>query len=323
MALPSSLSSNLKLPLIASPLFIISSKELVVEQCKAGVIGAFPSLNARGKGEFEKWLQYIIAELKAHDNEHPDNPSAPYAVNLIVHHTNPRVEEDLALCVKYEVPIIITSLGAREDLNEAIHSYGGITLHDIINNTFAKKAIAKGADGLIAVATGAGGHAGTISPIALIQEIRQWFDGPLLLSGCMSTGQGILSALAMGADMAYMGSAFIATEEANAVDNYKKMITDYGASDITYTSAITGVAGNYLTPSIEQAGLDPKNLPDGDPSQLSKLTASESEIKAWKNIWGCGQGIGTVNEVVKVSELVTRLIIEFELAQQLLQEKLA
>ena len=312
---------QLRIPLVASPMFIVSSKELVVAQCKAGIVGSFPSLNARGEGEFEQWLQFIIKELDEYNQANPEQPAAPYAVNLIVHRTNPRVEEDLELCVKYKVPIVITSLGAREDVNEAVHSYGGVTFHDIINNTFAKKAIAKGADGIIAVAAGAGGHAGTLSPFALIQEIREWFDGPLLLSGCMSTGSAILGALAMGADMAYMGSAFIASEEANAVEDYKKMITECGADDITYTSAISGVYGNYLTPSIVGAGLDPAELPEGDPSQLSKLSETESDTKAWKNIWGSGQGIGPVKRVLTAADRVQKLSDEFEAAKQALAGK--
>ena len=325
MALPDILKNNIRLPIIASPMFIVSGTELVLEQCKAGVIGSFPSLNARGEGEFERWLQHLNEELDKHNQANPNKPAAPYAVNLIVHKTNPRVEEDLELCVKYKVPIIITSLGAREDVNEAVHSYGGITLHDIISNEFAKKAISKGADGVIAVAAGAGGHAGTLSPIALVQEIREWFDGPLLLSGCMSTGKAILSAQAMGADMGYMGSAFIATKEANAVDGYKEMITQSDANDIAYSSAFTGVWGNYLIPSIEAAGLDPNDLPEGDPAQLAKISQSNpgTESKAWKNIWGCGQGIGPVKEVLKASELIDILIAEYQAAKIELVEKVS
>lgn len=322
MALPELLKQKLRLPMVASPMFIVSTKELVVEQCKAGIVGSFPSLNARTSEDFEKWLQYIIAELKAYDAANPELPAAPYAVNMIVHRTNPRVDEDLALCVKYKVPIIITSLGAREDVNEAVHSYGGITLHDVINNKFAKKAIQKGADGIIAVAAGAGGHAGTLSPFALVQEIREWFDGPLLLSGCMSTGPAILGALAMGADLAYMGSAFIATEEANAVDDYKQMVTDSGADDIIYTSAFSGVHGNYLLPSILASGINPDELTNGDPSQLAKLSDSGKDVKAWKNIWGAGQGIGPVKSVCKASDLVARLSAEFDQAKQLLATKI-
>jgi nitronate monooxygenase len=322
MALPELLKQTLRLPMVASPMFIVSTRELVVEQCKAGVVGSFPSLNARTSEEFEQWLKYIVAELQAYDDSNPDTPAAPYAVNMIVHKTNPRVEKDLALCVKYKVPIIITSLGAREDVNEAVHSYGGITFHDVINNKFAKKAVQKGADGIIAVAAGAGGHAGTISPFALVQEIREWFDGPLLLSGCMSTGPAILGALAMGADLAYMGSAFIATEEANAVDAYKQMVTECGADDIFYTSAFSGVNGNYLRPSIIASGVDPEALGSGDPSQLAKLSGQGEEVKAWKNIWGAGQGIGPVKNIVRAGDLVARLSAEFEQAKQSLQTKI-
>lgn len=323
MALPKILEQKLRLPMVASPMFIVSGKELVVEQCKAGIVGSFPSLNARTTEDFEKWLQYIITELAAYDEANPATPAAPYAVNLIVHRTNPRVEADLAICVKYKVPIIITSLGAREDVNEAVHSYGGVTFHDIVNNKFAKKAVQKGADGIIAVAAGAGGHAGTISPFALVQEIREWFDGPLLLSGCMSTGPAILGALAMGADLAYMGSAFIATEEANAVDDYKQMVTTSAADDIIYTSAFSGVHGNYLLPSIIASGVDPASLESGDPSQLAKLSDENKDVKAWKNIWGAGQGIGPIKDVVKAKDLVAKLISEFEQAKQALNSKLA
>jgi len=322
MALPPFLKEKLRIPLVAAPMFILSTKELEVEQCKAGIIGSFPSLNARGSGEFEQWLQYIIAELADYDAEYPEQPAAPYAVNLIVHRTNPRVEEDLALCVKYEVPIVITSLGAREDVNIAVHGYGGITLHDVINDTFAKKAIQKGADGLIAVAAGAGGHAGTISPFALIQEIREWFDGPLLLSGSMTTGSAMLGALAMGADLAYMGSLFIATEEANAVQEYKTMVIECGASDILYTRCVTGVHGNYLRPSFTASGIDPDNLPEGDSSQLAKLSEGKESTKAWKNIWGCGQGIGSVKKVIKTADLVTQLSEQYREAQRALSSKL-
>jgi nitronate monooxygenase len=322
MAIPATLKAKLRLPLVASPMFIVSGKELVVEQCKAGVVGSFPSLNARGEGEFEEWLQYIMAELEAWNSANPQQQAAPFAVNLIVHKTNPRVEEDLALCVKYKVPIVITSLGAREDVNEAVHSYGGLTFHDVINNRFAKKAVAKGADGIIAVAVGAGGHAGTLSPIALVQEIREWFDGPLLLSGCMSTGAAMLGALAMGADLAYVGSPFIATEEAVAVDGYKQMITDCGADDIIYTSAISGIHGNYLKPSIVASGLDPDTLPEGDPAKLAALSDTSNDVKAWKTIWGCGQGIGPVKHVVKAADLIARFASEFEQAKIALNTKI-
>lgn len=322
MSLPELLKNRLRIPVVGSPLFIISSRELVIAQCKAGIVGSFPSLNARGDGEFEKWLQFITAELDAYNQANPDNPAAPFAVNLIVHKTNPRVEEDLALCVKYRAPIVITSLGAREDVNDAVHSYGGLTLHDIINNEFAKKAVQKGADGIIAVAAGAGGHAGTTSPFALIQEIREWFDGPLLLSGSMATGASVLGALAMGADLAYIGSPFIATREANAVEGYKEMILTSGADDIVYSSAFSGVHGNYLRPSIVASGLDPDDLPEGDPSALSKLSEEDAEVKAWKTIWGCGQGVGAVKEITPVASRVDTLAAELEAAKAALAAKL-
>ncbi|MFN2287727.1 MAG: NAD(P)H-dependent flavin oxidoreductase, partial [Chromatocurvus sp.] len=288
MALPPILRDGLRLPAVGAPLFIISNPDLVIAQCKAGVVGSFPSLNARPVEEFERWLQRITTELDAHNAANPDNPAAPFAVNQIVHRSNNRLQEDLDLCVKYRVPIVITSLGAREDVNQAIHSYGGIVLHDIINNRFAHKAIEKGADGLIAVAAGAGGHAGSTSPFALIQEIRAWFDGPLLLSGSIATGDAILSARAMGADLAYIGSAFIATEEANAEQAYKQAIVDYDSSEIVYSSLFTGINGNYLKPSIRSAGMDPDNLPEGDPSKMDFGSGGNSDAKAWKDIWGCG-----------------------------------
>lgn len=314
MSLPAILKNNLSLPAVASPLFIISSKELVVAQCKAGVVGSFPSLNARGDDSFESWLQYINKELDEYNAENLDKPAAPYAVNLIVHSSNPRIEEDLALCVKYQVPIIITSLGAREDINQAVQSYGGITLHDVINNTFAKKAIAKGANGLIAVATGAGGHAGTISPFALIQEIREWFDGPLLLSGCIATGDSVLAAQAMGADLAYIGSPFIATTEANAVDDYKNMVAECSSDDILYSKVFTGVFGNYLTPSVTAAGLNVDEVV-GD-VDAAAMNFGDSNTKAWKNIWGCGQGISPVKEVVPAGVRVEKMVAEYAAAKQ-------
>ncbi|CAM3456014.1 NAD(P)H-dependent flavin oxidoreductase [Parendozoicomonas haliclonae] len=316
MALPEILKNRLSVPAVASPLFIISGPELVIAQCKAGVVGSFPSLNARGEGEFEKWLIQITEELDAYNQANPDKPAAPFAVNQIVHRSNNRLEEDLALCVKYEVPIVITSLGARVEVNEAIHSYGGIVLHDIINNTFARKAIEKGADGLIAVAAGAGGHAGTQSPLALIQEIRSWFDGPLLLSGSIATGDAILAAQAMGADLGYVGSAFIATKEARAEDDYKQCLVDCGAEEIVYSNLFTGVHGNYLKPSIEKAGLDPNNLPESDPSKMNFGSGGNTDSKAWKDIWGCGQGIGRVTEVQTAAELVARLSAEYDAAFQ-------
>ena len=314
MAIPEILKGRLSVPVMASPMFIISGPELVVAQCKAGVVGSFPSLNARGEGEFEKWLIQITADLDAYNEANPKQPAAPFAVNQIVHKTNNRLEEDLALCVKYKVPIIITSLGARVEVNEAIHSYGGIVLHDVINNSFAKKAIDKGADGLIAVATGAGGHAGTLSPIALIQEIRAWFDGPLLLSGSIASGDAVLAAQAMGADMGYIGSAFISTTEARAVQDYKEMIVDCGADDIIYSNLFTGVEGNYLKPSIVNAGMDPDNLEVSDPSKMNFGSGGNSKAKAWKDIWGCGQGIGVVSKVQPAGDFVAQLKREYNAA---------
>ncbi len=311
MPLPA-IFAPLRLPVIGSPMFIVSNPTLVIAQCTAGIVGAFPALNARPAEALEDWLRRITDALAAHDAAHPDRPSAPFAVNQIVHRTNARLGHDLDLCVKYRVPIVITSLGARTDVNEAVHSYGGIVLHDIINDRFARKAIEKGADGLIAVAAGAGGHAGTTSPFALVQEIREWFDGPLALSGAIATGGAILAARAMGADLAYIGSAFIATEEANAADGYKRMIVDSRADDIIYTNLITGVHGNYLKPSLARAGLDPDNLPQSDPS---KMDFSGGSSKAWKDIWGSGQGIGAVRAVVPAAELVARLSAEFSAAR--------
>jgi len=311
MALPALLKGRLSVPAVAAPLFIISGPELVIAQCKAGVVGSFPSLNARGEGEFEKWLIQINQELDEYNQANPDKPAAPFAVNQIVHKSNGRLEEDLALCVKYQVPIVITSLGAREDVNDTVHAYGGIVLHDIIDNRFAKKAIEKGADGLIAVATGAGGHAGTLSPIALIQEIRSWFDGPLLLSGSIASGDAILAAQAMGADLGYIGSAFISTTEARAVDDYKQAVVDGGASDIVYTNLFTGVHGNYLRPSIESAGMDPDNLPESDPSNMNFGSGGDNDSKAWKDIWGCGQGIGVISAVRPVADFVADLVDEY------------
>lgn len=301
---------NLRLPVIGAPLFIVSSKEMVLEQCKAGIVGSFPALNARGEGEFERWLQFLTTELDRYNQANPDSPAAPYAVNQIVHGSNVRLQEDLELCVKYEVPMMITSLGAKPEVNEAAHSYGGIVFHDIINQKFARKAIEKGADGLIAVASGAGGHAGELSPFALIQEIREWFDGPLALSGSIATGGAVLAAQAMGADFAYIGSAFIATHEANAVDSYKNMVVEYGGEDIVYSDLFTGVSGNYLRPSIEAAGMDPDNLPKGDISTM-KFGDGDISAKAWKDIWGCGQGIGAVKAVESIADAVDRLDAEY------------
>ena len=299
---------NLTLPVVGAPLFIISNPKLVIEQCKAGVIGAMPALNARPAEQLDEWLAEITAALAAYDRAHPDRPAAPFAVNQIVHKSNDRLDHDIAMVVKHKVPIIISSLGARTDVNEAIHGYGGVVLHDVINNTFAHKAIDKGADGLIAVAAGAGGHAGVKSPFALIQEIREWFDGPLALSGAIATGGAVLAAQAMGADLAYVGSAFIATHEARAPDAYKQAIVDGTSDDIVYSSLFTGVHGNYLKASIRAAGLDPDRLPESDPSQMS----FGSGRKAWKDIWGSGQGIGAVTGVVSASELVTRLRREYD-----------
>lgn len=299
---------KLALPVIGSPLFIISNPKLVIEQCKAGIVGSMPSLNARPAEQLEDWLAEITETLTAWDKAHPDRPSAPFAINQIVHKSNDRLEHDMQVCAKYKVPIIITSLGAREDVNQAVHSWGGVVLHDIINNKFARKAIEKGADGLIAVAAGAGGHAGVKSPFALVQEIRQWFDGPLALSGSIATGGSILAAQAMGADFAYIGSAFIATDEARAVEAYKQAIVEGSSDDVVYSNLFTGVHGNYLAPSIRAAGLDPENLPESDPS---KMNFGGGAQKAWKDIWGCGQGIGVIDKVQSTAELVARLKREY------------
>lgn len=318
MALPSVLQ-NLRIPVIGAPLFIISQPDLVIEQCKAGVVGSFPALNARPEPVLEEWLKRIIDELGEYSEANPDRPAAPYAVNQIVHKSNDRLMHDVEMCVKYEVPVVITSLGARPEVNEAIHSYGGIVLHDIINVFFAHKALEKGADGLIAVCTGAGGHAGTLSPFALIQEIREFFDGPLALSGSIATGGAVAAARAMGADVGYIGSAFISTHEANAVEGYKDMIVESGASDIVYSNLFTGVHGNYLGPSIENAGLDPLNLPESDPSKMSFGSGGSSKTKAWKDIWGSGQGIGAVKSRVSVAEFVDQLEREYEEAVDAVQ----
>ncbi|PTU32962.1 NAD(P)H-dependent flavin oxidoreductase [Stenotrophobium rhamnosiphilum] len=317
MALPENLR-RLSFPVIASPMFIVSNPELVIAQCKAGIVGSFPALNARPAAELEVWLKRITTELAEWDAAHPESPSAPFAVNQIVHKSNDRLQHDLDMCVKYKVPVIITSLGARTDVNEAIHSYGGVVFHDIINNFFARKAIEKGADGLIAVANGAGGHAGTMSPFALIQEIREWFDGPLALSGCIAHGGAVLAAQAMGADVAYIGSAFIATHEANAPQGYKQMVVDSGADDIVYTNSFSGVNGNYLKPSIVNAGLDPNNLVQADPSKMDFGAGDgtkQAGPKAWKDIWSAGQGVGAVKDVVSAGELVARLRREYQAAK--------
>ncbi|MFJ7143065.1 NAD(P)H-dependent flavin oxidoreductase [Pseudomonas protegens] len=315
MSLPNILSQRLRLPVVAAPLFIISTPELVIAQCKAGIVGSFPALNARPAERLSEWIEQITQALAEHDRLHPDRPAAPFAVNQIVHRSNDRLEQDMAVCVEHKVPIIITSLGARPEINQAVHSYGGIVLHDVINNRFARKAIDKGADGLIAVAAGAGGHAGTQSPFALVQEIRQWFDGPLLLSGAIASGRSILAAQALGADLAYIGSAFIATQEANAVPAYKEMIRQSGAEGIVYTNLITGVHGNYLKASLTAAGLDPEALPSSDPSQMN-FGADRQRPKAWKEIWGCGQGIGVLDAVPAAEALVQRLAAEYREACQ-------
>jgi nitronate monooxygenase len=308
--------AKLPLPIIGSPLFIISNPKLVIEQCKAGVVGSMPALNARPAAQLDDWLAEITETLAAYNRANPDKPAAPFAINQIVHKTNDRLEHDMQVCAKYKVPIVITSLGARTDINEAVHGWGGIVLHDIINNMFARKAIEKGADGLIAVAAGAGGHAGVKSPFALIQEIRSWFDGPIALSGSIATGGAVLAAQAMGADLAYIGSAFIATEEARASEAYKQAIVEGTSDDIVYSSLFTGVHGNYLKPSIRAAGLDPDNLPESDPSKMSFGGGEGSKSKAWKDIWGCGQGIGAVDKVVPTRELVARLAREYQAARQ-------
>jgi nitronate monooxygenase len=304
--------NNLPLPIIGSPLFIISNPKLVIAQCIAGVVGSMPALNARPAEQLEEWLIEITEALAAYNKANPDKPAAPFAINQIVHKSNDRLEHDMAMCVKYKVPIIITSLGAREDINAAAHSYGGVVLHDIINNKHARKAIEKGADGLIAVAAGAGGHAGVKSPFALIQEIRQWFDGPIALSGAISTGGAVLAAQAMGADFGYIGSAFIATTEARASDAYKQAIVDSNSDDIVYSNLFTGVHGNYLAPSIRAAGMDPDNLPVSDPS---KMNFGGDKSKAWKDIWGCGQGIGAVTQVQSTADYVAQLRREYEAAK--------
>ena len=311
MALPPFLQ-HLALPVIGSPLFIISNPKLVIEQCKAGIVGSMPSLNARPASQLDEWLAEITETLAAWDRDHPERKAAPFAINQIVHKSNDRLEHDMQVCARYKVPIVITSLGARTDVNDAVHAWGGIVLHDIINNAFAKKAVEKGADGLVAVAAGAGGHAGVKSPFALIQEIREWFSGPLALSGAIATGDAVLAALAMGADLAYIGSAFIATEEARASDAYKQCIVDSNSDDIVYSNLFTGVHGNYLKPSVRAAGMDPEHLPESDPT---KMDFGGDAKKAWKDIWGCGQGIGAVKAVLPTAELVARLKREYEAAR--------
>ena len=323
MALPPILRDRLRLPVIASPLFIISNPDLVIAQCKAGIVGSFPALNARPASQLDEWLARITEELADWDAKNPETPSAPFAVNQIVHKTNDRLEHDMEVLAKYKVPVIITSLGAREDVNQAVHAWGGIVMHDIINDRFARKAVEKGADGLIPVAAGAGGHAGSLSPFALIQELRAWFDGPLALSGSIANGAAILGAQAMGADLAYIGSAFIATKEANAAQGYKDMIVDSAGDDIVYSNLFTGVHGNYLRPSIVAAGLDPDNLPQSDPSKMNFGSGGNTKAKAWKDIWGCGQGIGAVQEILGAGDFVAKLAEEYEAAKAELAQKTA
>lgn len=320
MTLPA-IFDNLRLPLIGSPLFIVSGPELVIAQCKAGIVGSFPALNARPQSMLDEWLHQITEELAAWNRDNPDKPAAPFAVNQIVHKSNDRLDQDMATCAKWKVPIVITSLGAIEDLNTAVKGWGGITLHDIINNRFAHKAIEKGATGLIPVAAGAGGHAGTLSPFALMQEIREWFDGPVALSGSIGNGASILAAQAMGADLGYAGSAFIATKEANADQAYKEGIVEGKASDIVYSDLFTGVKGNYLRQSIENAGLDPDNLPQGDYKTMNFGSGGNTEKKAWKDIWGCGQGIGLIESVMSVQDMVDQFTQEYRDARESLKER--
>ena len=310
MALPKVLQ-GLRIPVIGSPLFLISNPDLVIAQCKAGIVGSFPALNARPQSLLDEWLDRITTELAEHTEKNPDRPAAPFAVNQIVHKSNDRLLEDLALCEKYKVPIIITSLGAREDLNERVHAYGGVVLHDVINVKFAKKALEKGADGLIAVCSGAGGHAGRLSPFALVQEIRTFFDGPLALAGSMATGGAVAAAQALGADFSYIGSAFISCDEARADEAYKDMIVDSAAEDIVYTNLITGVHGNYLAPSLRNAGLDPDNLPESDPTKMDFGAIDSNKSKAWKDIWGCGQGIGAVDKKMSAANYIDQLEREY------------
>ncbi len=315
MSVPAVLKGRLSLPVIGSPMFIVSGPELVIAQCKAGIVGSFPALNARPAEVLEQWLQRITTELDDYRAQNPGKPVAPFAVNQIVHHSNDRLMHDMQVCVKYKVPIIITSLRAPNEVVQAVHSYGGIVLHDVINVRHAKKALEAGVDGLILVCAGAGGHAGTLSPFALVSEVRQFFDGPIALSGSMSNGRQILAAQAMGADFAYMGTRFIATQEANAVPEYKQMLVDSVASDIVYSSLFTGVHGNYLKPSIAKAGMDPDNLPEGDKTTMSFGSGGASKSKAWRDIWGSGQGIGLIQDVPPVAELVARMKQEYDAAQ--------
>ncbi len=319
MSAPNSIAQNLKsqlrIPVIGAPLFIVSNPKLVIAQCTAGVVGSFPSLNARPAEKLVEWIREIKEGIDRHNQANPDTPAAPFAVNQIVHRSNDRLMADMEVCVKEEVPITICSLGAREDIYEAVHSYGGIAFHDVINNTFAKKAVQKGADGLILVAAGAGGHAGVLSPFALVQEVREWFDGPIALSGSIATGDAVLASEAMGADFGYIGSPFIATDEANATDGYKNAIVDNGADDIVYTNLFTGVHGNYLRPSIVDAGLDPDNLPVSDPSQMNFGSGGNTDAKAWKDIWGCGQGIGAITSRGTTAAFVDKMAAEYQAAR--------
>jgi nitronate monooxygenase len=323
MVLPAVLTDRLRLPVIAAPMFLVSTPALVIAECTAGVIGSFPALNARPQTQLDEWLHEITEALAAWDRDHPDEPAAPFAVNQIVHGSNPRWEDDVATCGRWEVPIIISSLGARDDLNHTVHAWGGITLHDVINDRFARKAIQKGADGLIAVAAGAGGHAGQQSPFALVQEIRAWFDGPLVLSGAIATGRSILAAQAIGADLAYIGSPFIATTEANASDGYKQAIVDASAGDILYSDFFSGVHGNYLRPSITAAGLDPDNLPTGDLKSMSFAAEEPADTKAWRDIWGSGQGVGVITAVEPAGDRIARLRDEYRSARTTLAAQLA
>jgi nitronate monooxygenase len=320
MSLPP-IFDRLRLPVIGSPLFLVSGPELVIAQCKAGIVGSFPALNARPQGVLDEWLHRITEELAAWDRDNPDRLSAPYAVNQIVHKSNDRLEADIATCAKWKVPITITSLGAREELNQAVHGWGGITLHDVINDRFARKAVEKGADGLIPVAAGAGGHAGVQSPFAMMQEIREWFDGPVALSGAIAHGRSVLAAQACGADLGYIGSAFIATKEANAMEGYKTGIVEGQAADIIYSDLFTGVHGNYLRGSIAAAGLDPDNLPSGDLKTMNFGSGGNTEAKAWKDIWGSGQGIGAVKDILSVAEFVTQLEAQYIAARRDLEAK--
>lgn len=315
MAEPEALKGKLRLPVIGAPLFIISNPDLVLAQCKAGIVGSFPALNARPVSQLDEWLDRITSELDSYNRANPDKPAAPFAVNQIVHRSNARLEEDMALCEKYKVPVVITSLGAREDVNTAVKSWGGITLHDVINQRFAHKAIEKGATGLICVSAGAGGHAGALSPFGFMAETREWFDGPILCSGSIGTGGGVLAAQAMGADYAYIGSAFIATEEARADEAYKQGIVEGSAEDIVYTNLFTGVHGNYLRKSIVDAGLDPDDLPESDPSKMDFGSGGGSKAKAWKDIWGSGQGIGAVKAVRPAADFIAQLAEEYEAAK--------